>query len=68
MVERRGLYRILVDKLEVRRSLGRLRRRREDSIKMDLTEVRWGMGWIEMAQDMETWLVHVNVVMNLRVP
>ena len=39
MGERRGVYRDLVGKPEVRRPLGRHRRRWEDNIKMDLREV-----------------------------
>jgi len=49
MVERRGVYRILVRKLEGKRQLGRPRRRWEDNIKMDLKEVGCGgMDWIEL--------------------
>jgi len=36
-----GAYRLLVDRPEGRRLLGRLKLRREDNIKMDLQEVRW---------------------------
>jgi hypothetical protein len=36
MGERRGAYRALVGKPEGRRPLGRLKRRWEDNIKMDL--------------------------------
>jgi hypothetical protein len=43
-VERRGVYRILVENPEVKRVLGRLRRRWEDNIKMDLQEVVCGIG------------------------
>ena len=39
MVEKRGLYRVLVGKLEGKRTLGRLRRRWEDNIKMVLLEM-----------------------------
>jgi hypothetical protein len=39
MGERRGAYRALVGKPEVRRPLGRHRRRWEDNIKMDIREV-----------------------------
>ena len=55
-------------KPEGKRPLGRLRRRWEDSIKMDLLEVGfWGMDWIELAQGMDRWRAFVNAVMNLRV-
>jgi hypothetical protein len=39
MGEGRGVYRVLVGKPEGKRPLGRLRRRWEDNIKMDLKEV-----------------------------
>jgi hypothetical protein len=39
MGDRRGVYRVLLGKLEGRRPLGRPRRRWEDNIKMDLQEV-----------------------------
>ena len=39
-----------------------------DNIKMDLREVGWGMGWINLAQDMDKWRALVIAVMNLRVP
>jgi hypothetical protein len=69
MGEGRGVYEILVGKLEGKRSLGRPRRRWVDNIKMDLQEVGCGgMGWIELAQDRDKWLALVNAVMNLRVP
>jgi len=40
--ERRGVYRVLVEKAERKRPLGRSRHRWEDNIKMDLQEVGWG--------------------------
>jgi hypothetical protein len=61
----------LVGKAEGRRPLGRLRRRWEVIIKMDLREVGWGgrgMDWINLAQDRDRWRALVNMVMNLRVP
>jgi hypothetical protein len=44
MVEERGVYRVLVGIPEGKRPLGRLRRRKEDNIKMDLQEVGGGGG------------------------
>jgi hypothetical protein len=43
----RGVYRVLVEKPEGERPLGRARRRWEDNIEMDLQEVRGvvGTGW-----------------------
>ena len=50
MGEGRGVRRFLVGKPERKRPLGRLRRRWEDNIKMDLQEVRGGCGnWMELA-------------------
>jgi len=39
MGERRGVIRVLVGRPECKRSLGRPRRKLEDSIKMDLKEI-----------------------------
>jgi hypothetical protein len=64
----RVAYRVLVGKPEGRRSLGRPRRRWEDNIKMDFRDVRWGMDWIDLAQNMDRWRALVNAVMNFRVP
>ena len=51
MGERRGIYRVLVGKSEGKRPRGRLRRRWEDNIKMDLQEERYAvMDWIELVQ------------------
>ena len=66
---RRGVYRVLVGKPEGKRPLGRLRRRWEDNIKMDLQEVGCGaMDWIELAKDRDRWRALVNAVLNRWVP
>jgi hypothetical protein len=68
MGEVRGAYNILVGRPEGRRSLGRPRRRWEDSIKMDLREIEFGdVDWIHLAQDKDRLRALVNTVMNLRV-
>jgi len=49
MVERRGIYRVLVGKLEGKRPLGRPRHRWENNTKMYLQEVEYGgMNWIDL--------------------
>jgi hypothetical protein len=40
--EGRGVYRVLVEKPEGKRPMGRPRHRWEDNIKMDLQEVEFG--------------------------
>ena len=64
MGERRGAYRALVETPEGKRPLGRPRRRREDNIEMELQEVGWGHGLIDLAQDRGRWRTLVNGVMN----
>jgi hypothetical protein len=48
--EKRNEYRLLVEKPEGKRPLGRPRRRWVDNIRMDLGEVGWGdVDWIGLA-------------------
>jgi len=69
MGDSRGVYRVLVWKLEGKRPLGRPRRRWEDNIKMDLQQEGCGsIDWIELAEHRDRWRTLVNAVMNLRVP
>jgi hypothetical protein len=52
MEEGRGVYWFLVGRLEGKRPLGRPRRRWEDNIKTDLSEIGIERAnWIRMAQD-----------------
>ena len=65
MGESRGVYRVLVEKNEGKRPLGRPRPRCEDNIKTDLQEVGWKVvDWIDLAQNRDMWQGLVNVVMN----
>jgi hypothetical protein len=62
------VYKVLVRKPEGKRPFGRPRRRWEDGIRMDLTEIDLGgMDWIRLAQDRDRWRAVVSAVMNLRV-
>ena len=65
----RNPYRVLVGKPEGRRPLGRLRRRWEDDIKVDLREVSCdSRDWIALAEDRDQWRACVRAVINFRVP
>jgi hypothetical protein len=69
MGERRGAYRVLVEKPEGKRPLGRPRLRWEDNIKTDLRETGInGANWIRLAQDSVQRWAFVNTVMNIRFP
>jgi hypothetical protein len=64
MEEKRNAYRLLVGKLEGKRTLGRPRRRWVDNIRMDFGEVGWGdEDWIGLAQDRNRWRALVNSVL-----
>jgi hypothetical protein len=69
MGEGRGVYRVLVERSEGKRPLGRPRRRWEDNIKMNPRETGIdGLNWIQLAQDRVQWRTFVNTVMKLGVP
>ena len=62
--EERGVYGVLVGKLEGRRPLGIPRRRWVDNIRMNLQEVGCGhMDWIGLAQDIDkSFRTYVNLI------
>jgi hypothetical protein len=67
MGEKRGVYNVLVGKLEGKWPLGRPRRRWEN-IKMDLQDLGCGgMDCIELVEDRYRRRALVRAVMNLRV-
>ena len=54
--ERRGAYRVLVEKPEGKGLLGIPSLKWDDNIKIDLRELGCeGMDWIELAQDRDSW-------------
>jgi hypothetical protein len=66
---KRGVYRVLMEKPEGKRPLGRPWRRWEDNINMCLRKVEYGvLDRIELAEDRDRWLAFVNAVMNLGIP
>jgi len=64
MGECRGVYRLLMGKLEGKKPLGRPRCRREDNIKTDLKMGYGSTNWIEPNH----YRAFVNAVMKLRFP
>jgi len=69
MGERRGVYKLLVGKPEGKRPFGRLRRRWEDNIKMELHDVTCeGTDRVDLDQDRDRWRTLVYAVMNFRFP
>jgi hypothetical protein len=69
MGEGGGVYRVLVGKPEGKTPVERRRRRWEDNIKMDLTELGIdGVNWIRLAQDRVQWRAFVSTVKNLQFP
>jgi hypothetical protein len=69
MREGRGVYRVLVGRSEEKRPLGRLKRRWENNINMNLRETEMdGANWNLLAQDRAQWWAFVSTEINLRVP
>jgi hypothetical protein len=68
MGKERNVYRVLMEKPEGKKPLGRPRLRWEDGIRIDLREICGGsVDWIQLAQGRDRWRALVNTVMNLRV-
>ena len=69
MEERRGAYRVLVEKPQGKRKLGSPRHRQEDNIKIDIQEIVWeGLNWINLAQDRDRWWTVQDAVVKSQVP
>ena len=69
MGEKLRVHKVLVEKPEGKKPVGRPRRRWEDNIKMGLQEVGFeGVDWTDLAQDRDRWRALVNAVINLRIP
>jgi hypothetical protein len=58
MMARRGSYRVLVGKQEVRRAVGKASCRWEDNTETVLNEIgSEGLHWIDLAQDRDRWQI-----------
>jgi hypothetical protein len=68
MEERRKVEKVLVGKLEGKRSLENPISRWEDETRRDRGEIGCGGGdWIKLAQNRESWQALVNAVINFPV-
>jgi hypothetical protein len=66
--EKRVVYRVLVGRVEGKKSLGRPRHRWEDNIKMDLREIGIdGVSWILLPMDMVQWWAFAKILLSLKV-
>ena len=69
MKEGSSAFKILTGIAAGKRSLGMLRHRWEDNIRLDLTEIVINTrNWVDSAQDRDYWRALVNVTLNHRVP
>jgi hypothetical protein len=67
MAKKRNSYRVLVEKPEGMKPLGKPSCRWEDNVKVDFKKIGWGvMDWIDLAQDMDQWMALMNTILNLR--
>ena len=63
---RGGAHRVLVEKLDGKRRLGKPRHRRENNIKIYLQD--WVVDWNDLVDNRDGWRAFVNVVMNRQAP
>ena len=69
MEDGRSSFTVLIGTPIGKGHLGRPRRRWEDDIRMDLTEIATYMrNWVDSAQYRDYWRALVNAALNLRVP
>ena len=69
MEEVRCVFKILTGIFTGKRLLGRLRRRYEDNIRMDVKEIYIDTrNWIDSAKDRDYWRAFVNSALSLRIP
>ena len=69
MEEGRSAFKILTGKPTGKRPLGRLRRRWEDNIRINLEEIGINVGnSVDSAQNRDYWRALMNAALNLRVP
>jgi hypothetical protein len=66
VMSKRHTYRILVEKLDGKRPLGRPRRRWVYNIKIDLRKIGVDcMDWIDLAQNRDQWRALLNTLLKL---
>jgi hypothetical protein len=69
MGEKRGAYRVLMNKPEEGESLENLNVESGKNINVDIQGIEWdGVNWIDLAQDRRQCRAVLNTVFNLRVP
>jgi hypothetical protein len=66
--KRREVYKVFVGKPKGKRRFGRPRRRWENGIRVNVSEIGCGsVEWMQLAQDRDWWWVLVSTVANLQV-
>ena len=69
MEESRSAFKSLTGTPAAKGPLGRIRRRWEDNIRMDLKEIGINTrNWVDSTEDRDCWRALLNAALNLRVP